>query len=277
MKTRLIALDLDGTLLDDQKRLPERNRKALEECISRGIYIVPCTGRIALGIPDAIRLMPGVRYGITVNGGALVDMQENKILDEKLIPTRTALEIYDLLSRYHVMCDAYIKGQGYSDRYCFEHMDEYGISDVIQDMVRKTRIPVDSVKDYIIQGNHMVDKLNMFFDSIEERAQVRRILEERGDVLISSSLNRNLEINGPGATKGEGLLRLAQILGIPQEETMAFGDEENDFSMIEKAGIGIAMANGNDRLKEMADYIAPGNGEAGVGQMIEKLVLSCPQ
>ena len=106
MNTRLIALDLDGTLLDNQKRLPERNRKALEACISRGIYIVPCTGRTAAGIPEAVRQIPGIRYAITVNGGMLVDMQENKVLDEKLLEPGTVVEIYEMLEEYHVMCDA---------------------------------------------------------------------------------------------------------------------------------------------------------------------------
>ena len=86
MSTRLIALDLDGTLLDSRKRLPERNKKALEECIARGILIVPCTGRIAKGIPEAVRNIPGVRYAVTVNGGMLLDLQEDRVLDEKLLP-----------------------------------------------------------------------------------------------------------------------------------------------------------------------------------------------
>ena len=277
MNIRLIALDLDGTLLNSQKCLPERNRKALEACISRGIYVVPCTGRTAAGIPEAVRQISGIRYGITVNGGMLVDMQENKILDEKLLSPQTAVEIYDLIENYHVMCDAYIQGDGFSERYCFEHMDEYAVPDLVQELVRKTRIPIDNMKEYIRSRNCMVDKLNMFFDDGKQRAEIRRRLQERSDVLVSSSFTFNLEINGPGASKGEGILRLAQILGIKPEETMAFGDGENDLSMMEKAGIGIAMENGEESLKAKADYIAPGNDDAGVGQMLEKLVLSLQQ
>lgn len=274
MSTRLIALDLDGTLLDSRKRLPERNKKALEECIARGILIVPCTGRIAKGIPEAVRNIPGVRYAVTVNGGMLLDLQEDRVLDEKLLPMDIAAEIYDLLAGYHVMCDAYIQGQGFSERYCFEHMDEYDVPPVVQELVYQTRIPVDNIKEYIRERYAAVDKLNLFFNDPQERAEVRRLLEERGDVVVSSSFPYNLEINGPGAEKGEGLLRLARILGIKPEETMAFGDGENDFSMIDKAGIGIVMENGVDKLKKIADYIAPDNNDAGVGQMLEKLILS---
>ena len=147
MNTRLIALDLDGTLLDDQKRLPERNRKALEACVSKGIYVVPCTGRTAAGIPEVIKEIPGIRFGITVNGGMLVDMQEDRILDEKLLSPQIVVEIYELLEEYHVMCDAYIQGDGFSERYCFEHMDEYAIPVLVQELVKKTRVPIDNMKE----------------------------------------------------------------------------------------------------------------------------------
>lgn len=273
MNTKLIALDLDGTLLDSQKHLPERNKSALEECIARGIYVVPCTGRTAIGIPKVVTDISGVRYGITVNGGMLIDLQEDRILDEKLISPEIVGEIYETISQYHVMCDAYIRGEGFSERYCFEHMDEYRIPDVVQELVRKTRVPVDNIKEYIKNRNCKVDKLNMFFDDADQRAEVRELLEKRSDILVSSSFSFNLEINALGASKGEGILRLAQILGIKPEETMAFGDGENDLSMIEKAGIGIVMENGETSLKERADYIAPGNDDAGVGQMLEKLIL----
>ncbi|MCI8607288.1 MAG: HAD family hydrolase [Hungatella sp.] len=274
MNTRLIALDLDGTLLDDQKRLPERNRKALEACVSKGIYVVPCTGRTAAGIPEVIKEIPGIRFGITVNGGMLVDMQEDRILDEKLLSPQIVVEIYELLEEYHVMCDAYIQGDGFSERYCFEHMDEYAIPVLVQELVKKTRVPIDNMKEYIRKRNCMVDKLNLFFDDKDQRAQVRGRLMERGDILVSSSFPFNLEINGPGASKGEGILRLAQILGVRAEETMAFGDGENDLSMMEKAGISIAMENGEASIQEKADYIAPCNNDAGVAQMLEKMVLS---
>lgn len=274
MSIRLIALDLDDTLLDSQKRLPERNKKALEACIARGILIVPCTGRIVLGIPEEILGLPGIRYAITVNGGTLTDLKEDKILDERLLSPQTAAEIYQMTEAYQVMCDAYIKGAGYSNRRCYENMDKYRLPPVVQELIRKTRTPVDSVRDYIVSHNCKVDKLNLFFADQEERAKMRSELKERGDVLVSSSFPNNLEINALGASKGEGIRRLAEILGLKREETMAFGDGENDLSIIGKVGISVAMENGDEKLKQQADYTAPCNDEAGVAQMIEKLVLS---
>ena len=93
---RLIALDLDGTLLDSQKRLSARNEKALKECIARGIYIVPCTGRIWGGVPEFLRTLPGIRYAITTNGAIVEDVAEHKILDERKLGCAQAIDILEM-------------------------------------------------------------------------------------------------------------------------------------------------------------------------------------
>ena len=245
MSIRLIALDLDGTLLNSKKELTERNRKALETCIAQGIWIVPCTGRTSMGIPDFVRGIPGVRYAITVNGGMIEDMEESKVLDEHLLKKETALELIDLVKDRHIMYDAYIGGQGISEDKFYNHLEDYRITPEIQMLVKKTRIMVPSIVEYVKKWNGMIDKVNYFFDDLEERQEIWELLKQRDDILVSTSLYNNLEINGPGASKGEGLLRLASILGIRREETMAFGDGNNDASMIRDAGIGVVMENGD--------------------------------
>ena len=97
---------------------------------------------------------------------------------------------------------------------------------------------------------------------------------KRDDVAISSSIGLNLEINALGATKGEGILRLAKHLGIDPEATMGFGDGENDLSMMQKAGLGVAMANGEEIVKQAADHVTAHNDEDGVALAIEKFVLN---
>ena len=94
---------------------------------------------------------------------------------------------------------------------------------------------VPSIVEYVKKWNGMIDKVNYFFDDLEERQEIWELLKQRDDILVSTSLYNNLEINGPGASKGEGLLRLASMLGIRREETMAFGDGNNDASMIRDA------------------------------------------
>mgnify|MGYP001011877899 FL=1 len=132
---RLIALDLDGTLLDDQKQLSENNIQALAECARRGIQVVPATGRPADGVPKELCAIPGVRYAITTNGGAVVDLETGRRLSQCVLSNEQALQILDIVRQYHVMYDPYVQGRGITQSSFFEHMEEFGISPAVQKLV----------------------------------------------------------------------------------------------------------------------------------------------
>lgn len=271
---KLIALDLDGTLLDSQKRLSSRNERALKECIRRGIEVVPCTGRIWCGAPEAVRLFPGIRYAITTNGAVIEDVAGHKILDEQKMSCSLTLEILELAKQFHTMYDVYAGGRAFGESRFIGHMGEFGISPVLQKMVRETRQIVPDVIECVRELNQPAEKVNYFFGDGAERLRAREALLARGDVIVSSSFSNNLEINAQGATKGEAILRLAAHLGLKPEQTMGIGDGENDVTMIQMAGIGVAMGNAVESLKEDADFVTSANDDDGVAEAIERLVLS---
>lgn len=271
---KLIALDLDGTLLDSQKRLSSRNESVLKECIRRGIAVVPCTGRIWFGVPEVVQNFPGIRYAITTNGAVVEDVTEHKIIDERKMSCELTLEILELAKQFHTMYDVYAGGMAFGEERFIGHMDEYGISPILQKMVRETRQIVPDVIERLRTMNQPSEKVNYFFGDEEERLRARQALLARGDVIVSSSFSNNLEINAQGATKGEAILRLAAHLGLSPEQTMGFGDGENDVTMIQMAGIGVAMGNALESLKAGADYVTCTNDEDGVAKAIEKLVLT---
>lgn len=280
MKTeiRLIAFDLDGTLLDDEKKLPERNRRALEACADRGIFLVPCTGRNKSGIPPEILTLRGIRYAVTLNGAGIEDLAAGENLGRCLLNSETALAIMDMAEEYpRIMYDAYIDGSGISEERFYDHLEDFAILPRIQELIRRTRRKVPDIREYIRSTNCSVDKVNMYFSDLKERELMRQHLMRFHDIFVSSSVYNNLEINGEGAEKGAAILRLAERLGVDRSEVMAFGDGENDYSMIEKAGIGVVMANGEERLKAAADYMTATNNESGVALALEKLILSGEQ
>ena len=270
---KLIALDLDGTLLNSQKGLSERNRRALARCAEQGIQIVPTTGRAAGGIMPEVRSLPGVNYGITTNGGVVADLVGNRSLKTCTLPNRTALQILKIIDKYHAMYDPYIDGRGISQSRFMDHLDEYGLSSVMQEMVRATRDVYPSIIGHVEETGKDVEKINVYVADLGDREPLKKELSAIPGLIISSSLYNNIEINMEGATKGNALLWLASYLGISREETMAFGDGENDLSMLKAAGIGIAMANGIEAAKEAADEITLTNDEDGVAAAIERLVL----
>ena len=270
---KLIAFDLDGTVLDSLKRLSGRNRAALKACAEKGIVLVPATGRAAAGISPAIRDIPGVRYGITTNGGTITDLKTGEILDRQTISCEKALRLMKVISRYHAMYDPYINGRGITQPEFYDHMDEFGLTPVIQEMVRATRDVVLNIQDYVKQTGAEVEKINIYLADLKDREPLQRELEQEEGLAITSSLYNNLEVNDAKATKGQALKRLADYLNIPMEAVMAFGDGGNDLSMIQAAGTGVAMANGLETVKAAADYITLDNDQDGVADAIEKLIL----
>ncbi len=268
MDIRLIALDLDGTLLNQEKELSIRNQEALERCIQRGIYVVPATGRPALGLPAVIRNMSGVRYGILTNGARVEDMVSGKVISEARIDWKLACQILTFISQYPVAYDPYISGRGRMEARFLNHLEEYGLPPAMQKLVLSTRDEVEDEIAYVEQRKENVEKINIFTPDLELRAQLWEKLSRYPELIVTSSLEYNLEINAASATKGAALSKLAEFLGISAKQTMAFGDGSNDLSMIQTAGVGVAMANGMDMVKEAADYITLSNEEDGVAAAI---------
>lgn len=275
MNIRLIAIDLDGTLLRSDKNLSERSRRVLEECIRRGIYIVPCTGRTFEGIPEPVRRIEGIRYAILTNGACIQDAETGEILERRGLCWEKAMHVINRIEDFPLMYDCYIEGRGKADRRFLDTLEYYEIRPEICRLIRETRDPLPSLREYLEEKQPLLDKMNIYFKGYDRdtKQRVRQELAQIEGIIVTSSMPNNLEINGEGAAKGEAVRRLARRLKIPVSQTMAFGDGENDRSMVELAGVGVAMENGNPLIKKCASYIAPPNDADGVAEIIEKLVL----
>lgn len=272
MERYAVFFDLDGTLLTTDKRVTERNRRALELAHSKGAYIVPTTGRIYDGMPDAVRELPFIDYAITVNGAEVYDVKAGCVLKREEIPAPRAIEIFDIMEEFDCIYDCYAKGWGYMQREHYEKADEYVIEQHMRKMVKSVRTPVDDIRRYVISNFESVQKLQMFFRDIEENIRASEYLKKTLDgECITSSIRGNLEINSERANKGEGLRFLCSYLGVPIENSVAFGDGSNDITMIRAAGTGVAMGNAIDEVKRAAKLVAAGNDEDGVALTLEKL------
>ena len=268
---RLIALDLDGTLLNTQKQLSEENRAALVRAARAGIHVVPTTGRFFDGMPEAVRALPFLRYAITINGAEVADRRTGEELYKADIPLERALELMRYLDTLPVIYDCYQDNAGWISRHLKARIDSTVKDPHFRKMLHELRKPVPELKAFVTERGRDVQKIQFFIPTPELRQELLETLPKAfPDLAVSSSVSENIEVNAAGATKGRALLGLAERLGIPREGTMAFGDGLNDLSMLEAAGIGVAMENACAEAKAAADYITLSNDEHGVAYAIER-------
>ena len=270
---RLIAFDLDGTLLNSDKVLTPRNREALERAAEKGILIVPTTGRLFKGIPSEIRQFPFLRYAVTINGAAVFDTETGDNLYRAEIPPEKAIEIMTYLDQFPVIYDCYKDNTGWMTQSMWDQAEIFAPNAYYVHSIRTNRKPVPELKEFLRQQGGSVQKIQLFSTDPELRTSLLREIPLRfSHLAVSSSVSRNVEINHENAHKGAALLALASHLGLDRSQVMAFGDGLNDISMIREAGIGVAMENAVEEVKAVADLITGSCEESGVADVIEQLL-----
>ena len=266
---RLIALDLDGTLLNDAKELTERTQRALEAASRSGIEVVLSTGRPVTALPQEVAHFPYIKYALTADGARIENLRTGELLFEGLIPKEMVKPIYDIFDDYDVIEEIYIKGQGYISERDIDHLEEYTTNPAHAAYARRTRKRVEDIHDLLDQD---IDKAHALFKSFEDREDAMRRIRQIADLELCDAFPINLEVSAPGINKGEGLKILGEKLGIGTKDMMAFGDSNNDAAMLQTAGVAVVMDNAYESVKEMADVIAPSNEEDGVAAVIEQML-----
>ncbi len=268
---RLICCDLDETLLTsaDKTVLP-RTREAVKKVRALGVKFVPSTGRGFHSIGKTLNELSlagaSDEYVISLNGGGITEIGEEKMLYFNALPRKLAEELFARGVEYGLCLQVHTK-----DSTLFYHLTDE------EKAYHAGRLRLDEFftpnLDFL-EGQDIA-KIVFTDTNIPHLQEIEKELQPLlGDVDVSYSSNRFLEFNHKGVTKGKGLLWLADYLGIPREETIAIGDNFNDASMIQAAGLGVCVQNGVDEMKAISDYVTKAtNNEDAVAEVIEKFVL----
>ncbi|MBR6902189.1 MAG: HAD family phosphatase [Synergistaceae bacterium] len=270
---KLIAFDLDGTLLNSKKELTPNTRATLEKAASMGIEIVPSTGRFWNLIPDCVRELDFINYAITLNGAEVYDVKKSKSLVKFEIPAERALKmarVFDDIDE--IIYDFVINSKGYMRRELHEKIPDFMVGEWQVRLVADFRKPLENEEFYeLIKNSEGVQKIQIFTLDKNLRADLLKALPVvfRKN-LFTSSIPNNIEINDINAKKGNALKFLAEYLKISIENTIAFGDGLNDVSMIEAAGIGAAMKNSCKEVLDAADFVTTDCDNEGVAEGIKK-------
>lgn len=270
---KMIGLDLDGTLLTTAKELTPYTREVLTRAVGQGVEVLVATGRPVAGIPQELREFPGMRYAVTSNGARILEVASGKVLYENLMDQEIAEQVLAVFADYDAVREVFIDGKGYTKAECMQHLEDYYPTQGMVQYMKQTRIPVESVRTILREKGKPADKVHGVFHYEEERQEALKRLEKIQGLEVTEALGNNLEVNRQGTNKGIGMLKLGEILGIRREEIMACGDGMNDYEMIKAVGFGVAMANADEAVKQVADYITATNDEEGVAKAIEKFVL----
>lgn len=267
MKYKLIALDLDGTLTNSQKKITDNTKAVLKRAEDEGARIVLASGRPVQGVralAEELDLKNNDGYIMSLNGGLLISCRTGEVIHDMKVNPEYIPEIYELAKKHKVNLMTY--------------EDDDIISEDIDDKYleierRINSLGVKKVDNLLEHITFPVNKFLMLGDGdylAEVEKDVHARLKDRMEVYRSEPFF--LEILPMGVNKAKALETLIDKLGITREEIVAFGDGYNDLTMIEYAGTGVAMANANDVVKSKADMITLSNDEDGVAVALNKFM-----
>ena len=266
MAIRLVAMDLDDTLLRDDWTISPRVVKAIQKAQAQGVKMTIATGRMSISARPYVEQLGLDVPVITYHGAMVQQVLSGDILFRRVIPSSVAAEIVRYVSEQGVYAQVYLK-----NRVIATELNEWS-----REYARIASVPIEAEDLSILlsQEPEGVEKILLMGEEAD-LDQLAPLLRQRyGEkVHITKSKPCFLEMTDYSVNKGVALAALAERLGIAQEDVMAIGDSFNDLEMIKYAGLGVAMGNARSEIKEQADIVTVTNEEDGVAEAIERYVL----
>ncbi|NFV14210.1 Cof-type HAD-IIB family hydrolase [Clostridium sp. FAM 1755] len=274
MNYQLIALDMDGTLLNDEKKITQKTLSYIKKAKEKGVRVVISSGRVPGGLKFYEEIIAKEEPMICANGALILNHKKETIYNEG-INKNTLLNIIDILRKYkntyyhfyhdNIMC---------TEKFDYSTKRFYEFNESIE---RKYRIEIRIITDsrkYIKDREREINKIVVVDDDLEYLNRIQKEIQDNLNVSVTKSHISNIEICNFGISKGIALEKLANYYDIPIEKCIAVGNDENDISMIKKAGLGVFMKNTREELKKYANYITNmDNNNDGIAEVIEKFIL----
>ncbi|MDE7359124.1 MAG: Cof-type HAD-IIB family hydrolase [Lachnospiraceae bacterium] len=267
---KLIALDMDGTLLRSDKSLDPATVRDIEEAAGQGVQAVYSTGRAMIELLSYVRQMPSMRYAVCLSGALVYDFQEQRSIFCRELPGACIGEIVETAVRYDAMAHFLTERESIVRVDQISHMSDFHMG-VYQPMFLELTRRVEDMAAEAARYDS-IPKVNVYFRSVRDRAEAYEALKHL-PLSFAFAEGASLEMNAAGVTKASGLQALTAHLGITMAETVGIGDADNDRAMLEAVGLSVAMGNAAEDIKALCDVVTEDNDHNGVGKAIRRYCL----
>lgn len=274
MKYELLAIDMDGTLLNDSKLIGEKSIEYIKKVIDMGIKFVIASGRVPAALKYYEYTISRNQPVICCNGAIILDHDKN-IIYTKSLSKDSVIKIVDILrdkkdTYYHF----YVGDVLCCEQFKLSAQRFYEFNRGVERKYRMEIRIIADTKEYVQMSRHDIDKIVVMDKDSDYLKSIREKIERIEGIAVSSSGACNLEINSKGVNKGSGLVNLAKYYNIPIEKCIAVGNDENDISMIKNAGLGVAVSNAASKIKRRANYVTIlDNNNDAIVEVIDKFIL----
>lgn len=266
-----VAADLDGTFLDDAKNVPQANLDALDELARRGIAFVPCTGRGVAGISQTLLDHPASKFAISANGAVVQEIVRDADgtghvgapLCEVAVSKEDALAVYEFSRGRKVTFDIFCDGRMLMNEGYVDILWGLPVDPREHALLRALRELTDAPSEELIQNARCIERVSCFWGYEEDLEAITSFVDARPSLAWARGAAHIVEITAAGATKGRAVEWLCGHLGVDASRAWAFGDSENDVSMLEFAGVGVALPNSMPPALDAADQICEQDNNAG--------------
>lgn len=269
---KILASDLDGTLFNTKVEVSPENNAAIKVLAEKGVYFVPSSGRTLCEIPKELTENPYIRFIAFSNGSTVYDKETGKTL-LNCIDKATAGRIFDILEQFEIHVTLRHGGQNYGDEATAddESCKYLNVEKGHRGLLNTYGRFLPNFREFYRSADN-IEMISVFFHNDGDRIRCKELLEQSCEVMVASAMPYNLEICSISAGKGNGILRLAEYLGIERDEIIAVGDSENDIPAIKTAGLGLAVANACEALKAAADEITCDNNSHVVDYIMKNYI-----
>ena len=270
----LVATDLDGTLLLQNKHISKRTYDVLKKANENGVHVVIATGRSFSALPESIFKIDGMRYVVTSNGANIIDLKDNEVIYKNCIDAAQIPKIIDFLKGRPYILEVFTGGKAYMSKSDYDKFRSRTIDFRPIEYVLQTRIPIADIFEFTSKNASAIENININFDSLSDKPKAYEELLKFDNITVTTSFDFNLEIGGNTTSKGDALNFLTQMLGLTSKNVLSIGDNPNDSSMLGFSEIAVAVENAHEDIIKLADHITSSNDEDGVAKAVEKFALS---